>query len=219
MADQTKYTNKLANSRILVLGGTSGIGYATAECLLEHGAGSIILSSSSSARVADKVKQLQAAYPSKASRVSGFACNLAEQATLESEVKKLLDQATNNGQHKLDHIVHTAGNPINISPVKDVDLDATIKGGMVRYFSAIILCKHAPAYMNPGPASSITLTTGQAGERPMPGWSVVVGYATGLQGLTRGMALDLAPLRVVLVSPGAVDTELWTNVSRCSCTL
>jgi NAD(P)-dependent dehydrogenase (short-subunit alcohol dehydrogenase family) len=38
---------------------------------------------------------------------------------------------------------------------------------------------------------------------------VVNSYATGLQGMVRAMALDLKPIRVNLVSPGAVDTDLW----------
>lgn len=38
MSDQVKYTNKLVGSRILVVGGTSGLGFAAAEALLENGA-------------------------------------------------------------------------------------------------------------------------------------------------------------------------------------
>ena len=34
-------------------------------------------------------------------------------------------------------------------------------------------------------------------------------YGAGLYGMTRGLALDLAPRRVNCVSPGATITELW----------
>ena len=212
MADQTKYTNKVHGQRILVSGGTSGIGYAVAEALLESGAAQVILASSNQDKVNNKIKSLQASYPSKASRVSGFTCNLSDRAALEPNIKTLLDQATNNGQNKLDHIVHTAGDGLAVIPVDQVDLDKVIQAGMVRYFSTFIFAKFAKQYINPGPKSSITLTTGTASERPLPGWGVVVGFATALQGVTRGLALDLAPLRVNLVSPGAVDTELWDTM-------
>lgn len=66
--------------------------------------------------------------------------------------------------------------------------------------------------MNPGPASSIVITTGAVSERPILDWTVINSYATGLQGMVRGMALDLKPLRINLVSPGAVDTELWSGM-------
>lgn len=74
----------------------------------------------------------------------------------------------------------------------------------------MVLAKHAPKYLRGGPRSSITLTTGAVSQRPLPDWVVVGSYATGLQGLTRSLALDLAPIRVNLVSPGPVDTEFWT---------
>ena len=56
------------------------------------------------------------------------------------------------------------------------------------------------------------MTTGAVSEHPIPDWSVVGSYATGLHGLTRQLALDLRPLRVNLVSPGAVETELWDGL-------
>lgn len=40
---------------------------------------------------------------------------------------------------------------------------------------------------------------------------MVAGFATGLHGLTRNLALDLKPIRVNLVSPGVVETELWDS--------
>ena len=212
MSDQTKYTNKLHNNRILVIGGSSGIGYAAAECLLEHGAAAIIISSSNPSKVTEKVKALQSSYPSKASRVSGFACSLSDQANLDANVKKLLEQATENGQHKLDHIVHTAGDPLHLKPVQEITMPELVQAGMVRFFSTLMVCKHAQTFMNPGPESSIILTTGTVSERPIQGWGAPAGFATGLHGVTRAMALDLAPLRVVLVSPGAVDTELWNTL-------
>lgn len=73
--------------------------------------------------------------------------------------------------------------------------------------------KIAPKYLNPGPASSIIITTGAVSERPIDNWTVVNSYATGLQGMTRGLALDLKPIRVNLVSPGAVNTELWGHMT------
>ena len=77
-----------------------------------------------------------------------------------------------------------------------------------------MVAKHAPSYLNHGPKSSIVLTTGSVSERPRPNWSVIGSFATGLQGMTRGLALDLKPIRVNLISPGVVDTELWNGFSE-----
>lgn len=128
---------------------------------------------------------------------------------MEQNLKALLDFATESGSHKLDHIVYTAGDPIAIMKLENIDVAMAQRAGMVRFFGPLVLGKLAPAYMNPGPASSITLTTGSVSERPRPDWTLVGSYATGLQGMARGLALDLKPLRVNLVSPGAVNTEMW----------
>jgi NAD(P)-dependent dehydrogenase (short-subunit alcohol dehydrogenase family) len=85
--------------------------------------------------------------------------------------------------------------------------------GNVRFISPILLSKHLPAYLNPGPKSSYTMTTGSVSEKPMPNWAVVAAYAGGLHSLTKSLALDLKPIRVNSVSPGAVDTELWSGMS------
>jgi len=69
-------------------------------------------------------------------------------------------------------------------------------------------------YLNKGPESSIVLSTGTVSVRPNPDWSVIAAYASGLHGLTRNLALDLKPIRVNLVNPGPVDTELWNGFSE-----
>ena len=73
----------------------------------------------------------------------------------------------------------------------------------------MIVAKHALTHLAPGPRSSITLTTGSSAEKPRPGWSVPVSYGGGLISMARGLALDMKPIRVNIISPGAVDTELW----------
>lgn len=45
-------------------------------------------------------------------------------------------------------------------------------------------------------------------------WSMVASYAAGLHGMTRNLALEMKPIRVNLVSPGAVDTELWKWMTK-----
>ena len=57
--------------------------------------------------------------------------------------------------------------------------------------------------------SSITFTNGQIAEKPIPNYTVYSGGAAGLVGMVRNLALDMAPLRVNLVSPGATKTEMW----------
>ena len=109
---------------------------------------------------------------------------------------------------------YTAGDALATIPIAEITMEKAKKAGMVRYFGPLMVAKHAPKYLNPGPASSIILTTGSVSEKPIPGWAAVNGYATALHGLNRGLALDLKPIRVNLISPGAVDTDLWAGLPK-----
>ena len=61
------------------------------------------------------------------------------------------------------------------------------------------------------PGGSITFTIGQVIVRPYKGWSLLAGLAGAVDSLTRGLAVDLAPIRVNVVSPGVVKTEVRVN--------
>ncbi|KAI4151911.1 MAG: hypothetical protein LQ340_003206 [Diploschistes diacapsis] len=207
MAEPKKYTDRLANQRVLIFGGTSGLGYGLAEALVEHGC-EVIISSSSEQKVKDRVDKLQSTYPSSKGRVRGYACNLSgsdapqQVATVFSEVGTL------------DHVVHTAGDPLRPKKIGDWNLQEMQQAGMVRFFGPMLIAQHLSKHLKGGPASSFTITSGYVGEKPSPNWSIINAYATGAFGLTRGLALDLAPIRVNCIAPGAVETEFWNSMKE-----
>lgn len=165
------------------------------------------ISSSNESRLQDAVSKLQKAYPSAAKRVAGHTANMGDEATLEKEIEQLFEKTG-----KLDHLVFTAGDALSTIPFEEVTLAQIKQAGMVRFFAPILSAKNALKYMEKSTASSITFTTGSVSQKPLPGWNVINGFATGIQGTTRGLALDLKPIRVNLVAPGAVDTPLWENI-------
>lgn len=177
------------------------MGYGVAEASIEHGM-IVHISSSDESRINAKVAQLRRTYP--AARVSGHVCDLGNVDTLEANIQRLLDTV---GQ--VDHIVHTAGDALVGVDVGDLDVATITKLGTVRFYSPLIVAKYALQYLRRATSSSITLTTGNVAVRPIPKWSAVAAFAAGLHGMTRGLALDLKPIRVNLVSLGAVDTEFW----------
>ncbi|KAL8788910.1 MAG: hypothetical protein Q9213_001433 [Squamulea squamosa] len=206
----SKYLSKLQDKRVLVLGGTSGIGFCVAEAALEYGA-YVVVSSSTQAKVDKTISRLQASYSDKASKVTGFTCDLSRPQNLESNIESLLVAATDNNTRKLDHIVSTAGNSVQAPKVTELTVESIQNFGNLRFFAPLVLAKYAPLFMTPGPRSSITLTSGTITRKPFKDRTVMAAWGSGIEGTVRGLAVDLAPIRVNIVSPGAILTEIWDN--------
>lgn len=206
MAQHNNYPSKLVGARVLVFGGSSGIGFGVAKAVIEHG-GSVIISSSSQERVDQAVDRLRTTYPDVNDRILGFPCNLATQETLESEIAGLFAQVSRVGT--LNHVVFTAGDTLPVKKLEDFSLKDIQQAGMVRFFSPLIVAQHLSKQLELSPASSFTLTTGGVPEHLMKDWAVIQAYLAGMNGMARGLAVDLAPIRVNAVGLGVVETEMW----------
>ena len=78
-----------------------------------------------------------------------------------------------------------------------------------RLLAPVVIAKLAPRFLKPHWTSSIIYTGGSVGEKPVKGYAAGAGWAASLHGTVRSLALEMAPVRVNLVSPGAVVTEMW----------
>jgi NAD(P)-dependent dehydrogenase (short-subunit alcohol dehydrogenase family) len=137
----------------------------------------------------------------------GFPCDLSK-PNVEQDIEVLFKQVG-----KVDHIVFTAGDKLAAMPIQEITLEGIQKAGQIRFAAPLLVAKVGSRYLTKSYDSSIVLTTGSVAEHPVPNWSIPAGYASGLHGMTRNLALDLKPIRVNLVSPGLVDTELWKDMS------
>ncbi|KAH7303815.1 putative short chain dehydrogenase/ reductase, partial [Stachybotrys elegans] len=192
----------ITGQSVLVIGGSSGMGFAVAKLALADKL-RVTIASSSESRVQDAVERLKAATPG--GEVAGIAGDLAGEDP-EAELEKIFKAATKDGL--LDHVVYTAGRAQG-KPVSEVDLASSIQMARMPVFVPFLIAKLAPKYLNPGYTSSITFTSGQVAEKPVPGYSVMAALVSASHALTRNLALDLAPRRVNVVAPGPTETELW----------
>ncbi|KAF2653339.1 NAD(P)-binding protein [Lophiostoma macrostomum CBS 122681] len=205
------HVNRLQDARVLVFGGTSGIGFAVANLCLSQDS-TVIISGSKQPKVDDKVALLRSYYPSlPADRISGLACDLADTPNLEANLTELFEKVTQGGEKKLDHISFTAGDVPKMPPLKGVNVEDTLGGFKIRFQSSVVIGKLllTGKYVHASPSSSLTLSGGVNTTKPMPGWSFAAGFGGSVQGLTRGLAVDLKPIRVNIIEPGAIKTELW----------
>ncbi|RMJ16594.1 hypothetical protein CDV36_003717 [Fusarium kuroshium] len=201
------YTDKLRAKSIVVIGGTSGVGFAAAEASLEFGANVVVVSRTQK-NVDKAVQRLQESYPAAAKRIRGHTCDLSSEQA-EADITKVFDFATENGAHLVDHVISTAGsfpNPISLAEATPSNL---VAASQYHFIGDLMLAKVAVKYLQPAYTSSITLTGGAGTYKPPPGWPLWAGVGGAKDALTRSLALELKPIRVNLVSLGAIRTELF----------
>ena len=184
----------LTGKRIVVLGGSSGIGLAVAEQVVAEGSTAIIASSN-----ADRVKQAVATLEGKA---QGHALDLSKERDIQDFFQKIGD---------FDHLVFTAGDTLQLNELAATDLTQARHAFELRYWAALAAVKYASSHIRKG--GSIVLTTGVAGRRPHKGWTIAASVCGTIEALTRALAVELAPVRVNAVCPGVVRTNLWQGMN------
>ena len=190
-----KVNSNLKGKRIVLLGGTSGFGLATAKAAAEEGA-NIVVVSSRQQRVDSALSQLPEGS-------EGYTADLANEQQVENLFKQI---------GKFDHLVFTAGETLQLKELSNVNMDDARQFFNIRYWGALMAAKYGSQYIRTG--GSITLTNGTIGLRPWKGWTVAASITGAIESLTRALAVELAPIRVNAVCAGMVRTDLWGNISE-----
>jgi NAD(P)-dependent dehydrogenase (short-subunit alcohol dehydrogenase family) len=185
----------LEGKRIVVLGGSSGIGLATAQAAAWEGA-SLVIASSQQARV-------NAALAKLPKGAEGHAVDVGDPDAMQALFARL---------GGFDHLVFTAGEALALGSLADTDPAAAQAFFRVRYWGAYFAAKYGAGSIRPG--GSIVFTSGTAGRRPRSGWALGASICTAMEGLTRALAVELAPIRVNVVLPGLVKTPLWAGMAE-----
>jgi len=174
----------LKGKKVVVVGGSSGIGLATAEMAKRKGA--IVIVASRNAAKLDAV----------AEKLNAVA--IPADVTSDQSVTDLFRRCG-----PVDHVVVTAAQ-LRTGPFKTVSMDDVRTTMESKFWGAWRVARSADIR----PGGSLTLVTGFLSVRPRPN-SAIVGAANGaLESLSRALALELAPVRVNAVSPGVIDTPI-----------
>ncbi|MDT4958832.1 MAG: hypothetical protein QOD31_2631 [Pseudonocardiales bacterium] len=179
------------NTRVVVLGGTSGIGLATAKAAAAAGA-SVVVASHNATKVRSAVAQLPTGS-------EGYPVD----ASSSEELAALFEQVG-----EFDHLAYTAGD--NLVPLT-LDAYTPAQGRAfleLRVVSALEAVRLAMPHLRPG--GSVTLTSGTAAYRGGAGWFLGSAASGAIVSAARSLAVELAPIRVNVVAPGVVRSPLWT---------
>jgi NAD(P)-dependent dehydrogenase (short-subunit alcohol dehydrogenase family) len=183
----------LRGQRVVVIGGTSGIGLAVAEGAAREGAGVVVASR--------RRESVDAALKRLPQSAEGHVLDTTDEEAVRGFFEHL---------GGLDHLVYTAGESLLLESLAATSLGRARQFMDTRLWGAYTAVKYGAGSIREG--GSVVLTTGTAGRRPMPGATAAAALCGAMESLTRALALELAPVRVNAVCPGVVHTELWREL-------
>lgn len=177
----------MAESTVVVIGGSSGIGLACAGAAHDAGASVVIVG-----RSEDKLSEAKRRI---GENVSTFSVDVAN----ESEVSALFGEIS-----QVDHLILAAAETASakVTEAEESEVRSTID---VRLWGGFHAVKHAAPRMDGG---SITFISGTSSRRPYDGSAFVAASCGAIEAFSRALALELAPTRVNVIQAGIVDTPL-----------
>jgi len=191
-------------SRILITGGTRGIGRACALRLAAPGTELVLGYAKDDAAAADTAAEVER----RGARCRTVRCDL----TTDAGIDLLMDAAASGGT-VLDAVVNNAGATLHVGTLEDTPTDVIRRVIELNLTAAVLVARRAAGLVHEGSGvivnvSSAAATSGAPGE--------YVHYAAakaGVDALTHGLALELAPrrIRVVGIAPGTVDTRVHAD--------
>jgi NAD(P)-dependent dehydrogenase (short-subunit alcohol dehydrogenase family) len=188
-------TQTLARKEVVILGGSSGLGLATAKAAAAAGA-SVIIVSGNQQNIDKALKQLPAGS-------KGYAIDLRK----EENIQAFFAQCG-----EFDHLVYTAGENLRLININEMDISNAKEFFTLRFWSVLASIKYGAAKIRKG--GSIGLTSGIASQRPGAGWSLGASICGAMEAFGRAMAVELAPIRVNVVMPGVIKTNLWNSMGE-----
>ena len=202
-------TRKLENTVALVTGSSSGIGAATARRLAAEGAAVALV-----ARRRDRLDDLAAAIRAD----GGTALAVTADVTSQQQAADAVGQAV-AGLGRMDIVVNNAGIML-LSPALDASVDewdemiALNVQGMLYLTPAALPHLVRAAEDSPRRVADLVTITSTAGRVARPGSSVYNLTKFGAAGFSEALRQEMLSrrVRVSLVEPGTVDTELITHV-------
>jgi NAD(P)-dependent dehydrogenase (short-subunit alcohol dehydrogenase family) len=180
-------SGQLEGQRVLVIGGSAGIGLETARLAREAGA-EVIITARDPARLERAGSEVGA---------STAAFDATDFDRLERFFAEL--------NEPVDHVLVTGPGPY-YAPLAEFDFDAAGRDVHSHLFLPIQIARSAVGRVRP--PGTLLFMGGTGGRRAAVGMTLISALTAAMPALTRNLALELAPIRVNLIAAGFVDTPL-----------
>jgi NAD(P)-dependent dehydrogenase (short-subunit alcohol dehydrogenase family) len=191
--------NSLQNQRILIVGGSSGIGLAVARQSCKSG-GKVVITSRNAAENRHDLNALGG------HAVESYSFDVTSELETETALQKIGD---------IDHLVVATRPEMTLAPFTQTDLKQAKAAFETKFWGQYQLIQKAQNRISQ--KGSIVMTTGIAGEKIFQNHSTMAVINCATEALCRSLAVELAPIRVNVVSPGFVapkPSEVVQNAGR-----
>jgi NAD(P)-dependent dehydrogenase (short-subunit alcohol dehydrogenase family) len=178
----------LAGQRVVVLGGSAGIGLSTARLARLRGADVIV-----TARAPERL--------AGAARAVGASRAAAFDMTDLTQVERFFAELP----EPIDHVMVTGGGPY-YAPLARMDLDSARRSIEERILVTLAVARYGASRMRPG--GTLLFMGGTGARRAGVGLALIAAMSAALPPLVANLALELAPVRANLIAAGFVDTPL-----------
>ena len=182
----------MSTMKVLVIGGSTGIGEGIAASSLALGADVVIAS-----HTAEKLAAVREKFGTT------VVTELVDVAD-EEQVKALFDRVG-----EVDHVVFCA-EAVMRGHFRTVTTSTERQNFEVKFWGAYYTAYH----MRIRAGGSFTLFSGSISRMPWSGMTNVSMINSALETMARGLAFELAPIRVNCISPGTIDTPAWLHISK-----
>ncbi|MGA8261526.1 MAG: SDR family oxidoreductase, partial [Arenicellales bacterium] len=188
----------LDHQHVVIMGGSSGMGLATAEQALREGA-RVTIAGRSQERLDAAVARLRERLPQ--ADAAGRAADFTDDAALNA-----LFEATG----PVDHLVLAASHAAAWGSFTDVSRDAlrtALEHKLLGYWATLQAA--LPVLRRDG---SVTMLGGAASRTAIPGTAGLAAVNGAINQMAQTLARELAPLRINVVSPGTIDTPAYDGM-------
>jgi NAD(P)-dependent dehydrogenase (short-subunit alcohol dehydrogenase family) len=175
---------------LVIIGGSSGMGFAIAKKAVEAGANVTI-----AARSRAKLDQARQAI---AGDVTTHTVNVLEEESVKTLFSKI---------GPFDHLV-VSGSSVRTGPLRELSLTDARASMDSKFWGQYLAARYAQIR----PRGSITLFSGTLSRRPSAGLASLAAINAAVEALGRALAVELAPLRVNVISPGITDTPAYAGM-------
>jgi NAD(P)-dependent dehydrogenase (short-subunit alcohol dehydrogenase family) len=183
----------MSQQRAIIVGGTSGVGLATAEKLLDLGHEVTI--------AGRDVARLAAAEQRLSGKARAVAMDAADPASANRAFASI---------GAFDHLVLALGGNIGAGPFATIDLADVRRPFEDKVFAHFATAQAALPFL--ARDGSLTFLSAVSGQAVMPGTAALGAANAAIAALAPILAVELKPLRVNAVSPGVIDTPWWRFV-------